>query len=81
MFIRHAVESDHERILSFIRRDPINWIDAQRYRRDIVSGSYRANRIWLAEDNLGHVLACALCRSGFVDEFFPDQAAVVEHVA
>lgn len=60
MFIRHAVESDHERILSFIRRDPINWIDAQRYRRDIVSGSYRANRIWLAEDNRGHMLACAL---------------------
>lgn len=60
MIIRHAVESDQERILSFILRDPLNWIDAQRYRRDVLSGSYRADRIWLAEDNRGRIFACAL---------------------
>lgn len=60
MFIRQAVEADHERILSYILHDPICWIDAQIYRRYVVRGSYRADRIWLAEDSRGHILASAV---------------------
>ncbi len=55
---------------SYILRDPIGWIDAQRYRRDVVSGSYRANRIWLAEDNTGRIVACAVWW-GFCDGEHP----------
>src|SRR5688500_9317854 len=60
MFIRPAVEGDHSRILSFVLRDPIGWMDAERYTRDVASGSYRANRTWLAEDDTGCIVACAV---------------------
>jgi GNAT superfamily N-acetyltransferase len=60
MIVRQAVEADHSRVLPFLLGDPIAWIDAQRYTRDVASGSYRADRIWLAEDNTGRVLGCAI---------------------
>ena len=59
MMVRQAVESDHERILSFVLRDPIGWVDEQTYRQYLASGSYGPDRIWLAEDN-GRVVACAV---------------------
>src|SRR5688572_1174225 len=60
MRVRQAFEADHVRVLSLILRDPIGWIDAQRYTRDLASGSYRANRIWLAEDDTGRIVGCAI---------------------
>ena len=50
MFAR-PLESDHDRILSFVLRDPLGWVDRTTYRRYLASGSYGADRIWLAEDN------------------------------
>ena len=60
MFVRHAVEADHDRVLACILCDPIGWVDAQRYARYVASGSYRANRIWFVEDNSGRIRACAV---------------------
>jgi RimJ/RimL family protein N-acetyltransferase len=57
--IRRATESDHGRILSFLSHDPLNWVDAETYRRYLESGSYGVDRIWLAEDD-GHIKACAV---------------------
>ncbi len=59
MLVRQAVESDHQRILSFVLRDPLGWVDEQTYRQYLASGSYGPDRIWLAEDN-GRVAACAV---------------------
>ncbi|RPI50445.1 MAG: GNAT family N-acetyltransferase, partial [Acidobacteria bacterium] len=59
MVVRSAVESDHDRILAFIARDPIGWVDADTYRRYQTSGSYGIDRIWLAEGD-GRLLACAV---------------------
>jgi RimJ/RimL family protein N-acetyltransferase len=70
MRVRQAIETDHARILAFILRDPIGWIDAPRYTRDVASGSYRANRIWLAEDNAARMVACAVWW-GFCDGEHP----------
>src|SRR5688572_27139833 len=60
MRVRQADQVDHARILLFILNDPMGWIDEPRYRRDVVSGSYRADWIWLAEDNTGRIVACAV---------------------
>lgn len=60
MRVRQAFEADHVRVLSLILRDPIGWIDAQRYTRDVASGSYRANRLWIAEDDTGRIVGCAV---------------------
>ena len=60
MVIRQAVDSDHDRVLAFILQDQIRWIDAQIYERYAVSGSYRANQIWLAEDDGGRIVASAV---------------------
>lgn len=68
--VRQAVEADHARILAFILRDPIAWIDAPRYTRDVASGSYRANRTWVAEDNTGRIVGSAVWWS-FCDNEHP----------
>ncbi len=59
MLIRHALESEHDRILSFVLRDPIGWVDKSTYRRYLASESYGADRVWLAEDD-GRIKACAV---------------------
>ena len=66
MQIHPAAESDHDRILSFIGRDPAGWVDAQTYNRYIASGSYGADRIWLAEAD-GHIVACAVWYGGAIE--------------
>ena len=59
MLVRHALESEHDRILSFVVRDPIGWVDQPTYRRYLASESYGADRVWLAEDD-GRIKACAV---------------------
>jgi RimJ/RimL family protein N-acetyltransferase len=58
--IRQAVESDHGRVLRFLSHDPLNWVDAETYRRYLESGSYGVDRIWLAEEKGGDLAACAV---------------------
>jgi ribosomal protein S18 acetylase RimI-like enzyme len=60
MLIRQAIESDLERVIPFILRDPIGWVDSDTCKRYLASGSYSTNRIWVAEDNSRHVVACAV---------------------
>ncbi len=59
MLIRHAVESDHERLLPLILQDPLGWVDETIYRQYLASGSYGTDRIWLAGED-GQIAACAV---------------------
>ena len=68
MFIRQAVQADFDRLLAHILRDPIGWIDEHIYRRYVVSGNYRANRMWLAEDSAGNIVASAIWWGASSDE-------------
>jgi RimJ/RimL family protein N-acetyltransferase len=66
VLIHPAAESDHDRILSFIGRDPAGWVDAQTYKRYIASGSYGIDRVWLAEAD-GRIVACAVWYGGAIE--------------
>lgn len=82
MLIRHAVESDHERLLPLILRDPLGWVDERIYRQYLTSGSYGADRIWLAEEG-GHIAACAVWYGPSPRDypFIVDCLSVASHVS
>src|SRR5688572_20912555 len=87
MVIRQAVEADHDRLLAFILRDPIGWMDEHIYGRYVASGNYRPNRSWLAEDSERNLAATAIWWAGAGDEqphtldCFYVNAAVPDRVA
>ena len=59
MLVRCATETDRDRILSFVVHDPLGWVDLNKYRQYLASGSYGVDRMWLAEEN-GQIVACAV---------------------
>jgi ribosomal protein S18 acetylase RimI-like enzyme len=70
MHVHPAAEADYDRILPFVLKDPLGWVDAGKYRQYLSSGSYHANRIWLAEEH-GRIVACAVWYDSSPDDHSP----------
>ncbi|MFE0153996.1 GNAT family N-acetyltransferase [Nonomuraea sp. NPDC059007] len=52
--------ADLARVTAWTVREPVGWIDAERYRADLAEGMYRPEWTWIAEDTAGRMVGRAL---------------------
>jgi ribosomal protein S18 acetylase RimI-like enzyme len=60
MLFRPMVESDLDRVLSCTVNEPLRWADPARVRSSLANGNYRFDRIWIALDDAGKLVARAV---------------------
>ncbi|CAM3213500.1 GNAT family N-acetyltransferase [Stackebrandtia soli] len=60
MFFRSSVEADLDSLTSCTVTEPIRWADPERLTNNLASGEYRHDRIWVATDDDGRILARAV---------------------
>ncbi|MFI9550314.1 GNAT family N-acetyltransferase [Nonomuraea endophytica] len=57
---RPATPADLDRVTAWTVREPVGWIDAGQFRKDLAEGMYRPEWTWIAEDGGGRMVGRAL---------------------